>query len=212
MSVPARGEAGVEGVDPSPRLSFQREITRKGVHLLSTAVPISYGAGLSRLVVAWALGVALAVALSVELARFRSVRARVAFHSRLGALLREHEWHTSSGATWLILALLIAALVFPRDVAIAAMCAVALGDAAAAIVGRATSGRATSDKSFAGSAACLVASAIAALLIAHFAWWEALIVGILAALAERPRGPIDDNLRIVLAVGCGILLWRMGFS
>jgi hypothetical protein len=57
-----------------------------------------------------------------------------------------------------------------------------------------------------------VASAIAALLIAHFAWWEALIVGILAALAERPRGPIDDNLRIVLAVGCGILLWRMGFS
>jgi hypothetical protein len=34
----------------------------------------------------------------------------------------------------------------------------------------------------------------------------------LAALAERPRWAMDDNLRIALAVGCGILLWRMGFS
>jgi hypothetical protein len=51
-----------------------------------------------------------------------------------------------------------------------------------------------------------------ALAIAHFTWPEALIAGILAAVAERPSRPLDDNLRIAVSVGCGILLWRMGFS
>jgi dolichol kinase len=127
-------------------------------------------------------------------------------------LLRDHERQSASGATWLILALLAAVVCFPRDVAIAAMGAVALGDAAAAIVGRALMRTAAHRKSFGGSAACFTASAISARVIAQFAWREALIVGILAALAERPRRPLDDNLRIVIVVGCGILLWRMGFS
>jgi dolichol kinase len=187
-------------------------LARKGLHLLSTAVPIGLAAGVSRLVVMTALGVALAVALAVEIARLRSERARTAFQSRLGVLLREHEWRGSSGATWLIVALLIAAVAFPRDIAIAAMAAVALGDAAAAIVGRALARSTVPGKSLGGSAACFAASALGARGIAGFRWPEALMVGVLAALAERPRRPMDDNLRIVLAVGCGILLWRMGFS
>ena len=127
-------------------------------------------------------------------------------------MLRDHERQGASGATWLIVALLAAVVCLPREIAIAAMCAVTLGDASAAIVGRALTRTAAHRKSFAGSAACLTVSAISARAIAQFAWREALIVGILAALAERPRRPLDDNLRIVIAVGCGILLWRMGFS
>jgi dolichol kinase len=196
----------------APGLSLRRELARKGLHLLSTAVPISYAAGLSRLVVIAALSVALIVAIAVEIARLRSKRVRTVVQSWVGVLLREHEWHGSSGATWLIVALLVAAVAFSRDIAIAAMLAVALGDAAAAIVGRALAGPAASGKSLGGSAACLAASALGARGIAGFRWPEALIVGVLAALAERPRRPLDDNLRIVLAVGCGILLWRMGFS
>ena len=212
MSAPPQGEADVRVVDASPGLSLRRELARKGLHLLSTAVPISYAVGLGRLVVIGVLSLALAVALGVELARFQNARARSMFQSRVGALLREHEWYASSGATWLIVALLVAAAAFPRDIAIAAMCAVALGDAAAAIIGRALRGFAVDHKSFGGSAACFAASAIAARAIAGFRWPEALIVGVVAALAERPRRPMDDNLRITLAVGCGILLWRMGFS
>jgi dolichol kinase len=134
------------------------------------------------------------------------------FDARLGRLLRVHEAHGLSGATWLILALLAAALLFPRDIAIAAMAAVAVGDAAAAIVGRAVTRHRGEGKSLAGSVACLAASAFMAWAIADFTWPEALVAGILAAIAERPRRPLDDNLRIALAVGCGILLWRMGFS
>ncbi|HJU67040.1 MAG TPA: hypothetical protein VJ650_02250 [Gemmatimonadaceae bacterium] len=182
------------------------------MHLLSTAVPLGYAAGIPRSYVIWVLIFALAVALAVEMGRLRSVRARALFDSTVGGLLREHERFSASGATWLIVALLAAAVSLPRDIAVAAMCAVALGDAAAAIIGRALARTEAHRKSFGGSAACFAASALSARAIAGFAWHEAVIVGILAAVAERPRRPLDDNLRIVIVVGCGILLWRMGFS
>jgi dolichol kinase len=213
VNIPSDAEGGTQIEDGNIGLSLRRELTRKGLHLLLTGVPMGYAAGLTRSSVVWALVGALAIAAAVEFARARNARARTVFNAGAGPLLREHELHGLSGATWLIISLLVTAVCFPRDVAIAAMCAVSLGDAAAAIVGRtlahASAGR---RKSVAGSVACFAASSVAARTIAGFAWREALIVGVLASLAERPRGPMDDNLRIVLAVGCGILLWRMGFS
>lgn len=203
---------GLPAAERNGPLSLGRELTRKGLHLLSTVIPVGYAAGVSQAVVAWVLVFSLAVALAVEIGRHQSARARTLFDTTVGGLLRAHERRGPSGATWLVLSLLVAAVVFPRDVAIAAMCAVALGDAAAAIIGRAVARGAGHRKSFAGSTACFMASAIAARAIAGFAWREALLVGVLATLAERPRRPLDDNLRIAIAVGCGILLWRMGFS
>ena len=199
--------------------SLRHELVRKGWHALSVVVPLGYVSGVARPLLIWVLVAALVVAVVVEVARSRSAVARSAFNTGFGALLREHESRGVSGATWLVVAFLIATVVFPADVAIAAMCGVALGDAAAAIVGRTLGGapahrdaRAQHGKSLAGSAACLAATAVAARWIADFTWREALIAGILASIAERPRHPLDDNLRITLAVGCGILLWRMGFS
>lgn len=212
MSARSRAESEIRASGPSAGLSLRRELARKGLHILSTAIPVAYATVLSRMAVIWVLALALVIAVAVEIARSRSSRARRVFDSSVGALLREHEKQRASGATWLVIALLLAAVAFPRDVAIAAMCAVALGDAAAAVVGRAMARAMVHRKSFSGSVACFAASALSACVIAEFTWREALIVGILAAVAERPRRPFDDNLRIALAVGCGILLWRMGFS
>lgn len=211
MILRSQADGGTHTEPGGVGLTLRRELTRKGFHLLSTAVPLGYAAGLSRSLVMWALVAALVVAGAVEAARVRSTRARTLFDAGVGSLLREHERRGLSGATWLVIALLVAAVFFPRDVAISAMCAVSLGDAAAAIVGRALAGSEV-HKTFIGSAACLGASAIAARAIAHIVWHEALIVGVLASIAERPRRPMNDNLRIVIVVGCGILLWRMGFS
>jgi dolichol kinase len=213
VSVPSETGSDQRFNDDDIGLSLRRELTSKALHLLSSAVPVGYAAGLPRSVVIGGLGLALGTSVVVELGRAQSTRVRTVFDSRVGLLLRAHERRGLSGATWLIIALLVSAACFPRDVAIAAMCAVSLGDAAAAVIGR-TLARAGSGqrKSVVGSAACFTASAITARTIAGFAWREALIVGVLAAVAERPRRPLDDNLRITIAVGCGILLWRMGFS
>lgn len=212
MSARSRTEGELRDSDSRSGLPLRRELARKSLHILSTAIPVAYATGLSRAAVIGILSVALTIAVAVEIARLHSPRARGAFDTSVGALLREHEWQGASGATWLIVALLFAASAFPRDVAIAAMCAVALGDAAAAVVGRAMTPATAHRKSFSGSVACFAASALSASAIAGFAWPDALIAGILAAVAERPRRPFDDNPRIALVVGCGILLWRMGFS
>jgi len=100
--------ANDDGLDAAPiaALSLRRELARKGLHLLSTVVPVAYAVGVSRGVVVWVLAFALAIAVAIEVGRSRSRRARGVFHNTVGGLLREHEWHGPSGATWLVLALL----------------------------------------------------------------------------------------------------------
>jgi dolichol kinase len=193
--------------------SLRQELTRKALHLLSSSVPVAYALGASRNALAGVVGLGVIVATIVELGRSRHERARAMFDARFGTLLRPHEFLGVSGATWLVVSFFISIALYPRSVAIVAMCAVALGDAGAAIIGRAY-GRQSQvmAKSFVGSFSCFAVTAAAAAVIARVAMSEALLAGILAALAERPRRPLDDNLRIAIVVGCGILLWRMGFS
>ena len=222
-------------------MSLQRELARKLLHVSTAVVPVAYAAGLPRTVVAGALAALVAIALAVELAR-RTTAGATTFARATGTLLREHE-HAGAwaGATWLLLAFLLATLAFPRTVAVMAMLGVSLGDAAGAVVGRwwgtrrraaapprlqhaaapradphhasaPMVGIAPAGKTWAGTVACAVATALGALAIARAGVGESLLAGALAAAAERPVWRFDDNLRIVLAVGAGILLCRLAFS
>ena len=226
-----------------PWVSLQRELARKLLHVSTAVVPVAYAAGLPRDVVGIALAALASVALAVELAR-RSTRGAAHFTRATGTLLREHE-HAGAwaGATWLLLAFLLAVVAFPRAVAVAAMLGVSLGDAAGAVVGRwwgerraqrarrtperAASGVPPTDvsapdapgrgiaraaKTWAGTVACALATAIGSVLVARLGAGESLLAGALAAAAERPVWRFDDTLRIVLAVGGGILLCRLAFS
>ena len=195
-------------------LTVRRELARKTLHLFWAIVPIAYSLGAPHSVVLGGLLIACATALVVEIARARSARARLVFDRATGLLLREHEHHGWSGATWLLLSFLLVVLLFDPPIAVAAMWAVAVGDACAAIIGR-TWGRyriGHSRKSVEGSVACAVTSAIGALLVAHLSPAMSIIAGVTAAAAEWPARPLDDNMRIGLAVGGGILLSRMAFS
>ena len=209
--------------------ALRHEAARKAIHVGSAALPIGYAAGLPRATLLALLGGAVAVALTVEVARHRSPRARATFGRAVGALLRPHEHDRWSGATWLAIAYLLATLLFPRREAVAAMLAVALGDAAAALVGRWWQGRRARPpaapappappaprpgKSWAGSVACALAAAAGALLVAGLMPAAAAACGVAAALAERPRGPGDDNVRIALAAGAAAVaaaaVWPRG--
>lgn len=200
--------------------TIRHELARKAIHLASAAVPVAYVAGAPRALVLAALGVAGAVAVGVEVARRRSARARALFDGAVGALLRAHERDRWSGATWMCAAYALAVLAFPRAEAAAAMLAVATGDAAAAVVGRAAAqqrARRRADaaprpapgvKTWEGSVACAAASTLAALLVARLSAPAALACGVAAALAERPRGPLDDNVRIAAVAGAAAWLAR----
>jgi dolichol kinase len=186
-------------------------------------VPVAYALGAPRSLLLPALLALVAVAAVIELARARSEHARERFLRATGVLLRAHEHERLSGATWMLAAFAFAVALYPRDVAVAAMWAVAVGDASAAIVGRLASRRAhraaaargeppPSGKTLAGSAACFAATLAGALGVAALPLAPATVAALAAALAERPGGPVDDNVRVIVTVGAGILLWRMAFS
>ena len=196
---------------PSP---LRHELARKAIHLTAVVFPLAYAAGVERRTLVMVLGLATATALIIEITRLRHERTRQAFTRATGRLLREHEHHRFSGATWLVLALLGAVLLFPKDVAIAAMWAAAAGDAIAALVGRAFGrhrfGR--HGKSAEGSAACFFAVLIGSLAIAHLSLAESIVSAVTSAGAELPNRPWDDNVRIAALTGSAILLWRIAFS
>ena len=196
---------------PSP---LRHELARKAIHLTAVVFPLAYAAGVERRVLTIVLAVIVATALSVELMRSRHERTRQAFTRVTGSLLREHEHHRLSGATWLVLSLLGAVLLFPRDVAIAAMWAAAVGDAMAALFGR-VFGRfrlGGQGKSVEGSAACFLAVLVGSYAIAHLSLAESIVSAITSAGAEFPSRPWDDNMRIAAFTGSAILLWRIAFS
>ena len=195
-------------------LSLRQELGRKALHVTSGAAPLAYAAGLTRTVMLAGLGLLCALALGVELARARLPAAERIFERTTGPLLRAHERRHLVGATWLLLAFLASVLLFPPRVAIAAMLGVALGDASAAVVGRGI-GRVRlrgSVKSLEGSVACCLTTFLGAWLVAGLGPGESAVGALAATAAEWPARPFDDNMRIALATGAGILLWRLAFS
>ena len=185
-----------------PGVSRGREIPRKTLHLMTAVVPIGLWCGVPQRVVATALVSLFGVACAVEYGRRRSPAFAAHFTSTVGVLLRPHEVTFGvTGATWLLGAFAITCLSAPLSAAIAATWAGAVGDAAAAIVGRAWSqARATSGKTFAGSAACLITTALGAWWLAGFGAAAAGVLGVAAAMVERPRVALDDNVRVTVAV------------
>ena len=150
-------------------------------------------------------------ALGIEIARRRSRRLAERFSRLFAPLLRAREHTHLTGATWLLCAMLAAVVLLPRDIAIAATWAVAVGDASAALVGM-HFGRhrpRPSTKTLEGSTACMIVSALGALLLARMSLLESALLGVVAAVAERLPWPGDDNARIIAAVGAIAWLWHV---
>ena len=191
--------------------ALAREAARKGIHLTSVLIPTFLALDTPRRAVIVGLLVLLVIAIIVEVARRASPLVASRFERVFAPLLRSREHTQLTGATWLIGAMLAAVALLPRDAAIATTWAVAVGDASAAMIGmRFGHHRSTrSGKSLEGSAACLVATVIGAVLLARMPIIESLVIGVVATAAERAPWPADDNTRIVVLVGVTTWLWRI---
>lgn len=188
--------------------SFRRELARKAIHLSSAAVPIFLAVGGARPVALAVLGALALIAMSIEIARAMSPAAASRFEALLLPLLRAHETRHVTGATWLLVSMFVAVLLLPRDIAITATWAAAVGDTAAALIGmRFGRKRSPRDgKSAEGSVACLLITLAGALLLARVGVTTALLASVAATLGERMSWPRDDNVRIIALVGATALM------
>ena len=197
MTLPLRGggrEAG--GQPPVPRRFF---------HIAAgSTIPIA-GIFLPESVMVAGLGIVSAGGLGMEIARFKVEWLNQCLVRWLAPLLKADEDRRITGATYMVIAGLIAFLLFDTVVAVSAMLFLALGDPAAALVGRRMPGPRLFGKSPVGTIAFLVVSLlIVAALVGsgRFPYhWALLVGGAVAALVELAPVPPDDNLTIPLAAG-----------
>lgn len=189
------------------RLTLRAEGYRKVIHVASAALPALVWI-LPRPAALALLGATAGAALAIEAAR-RYIRPfRYAFLRGTRYLLRARERAGLSGATWMAIAYLVAAIVFPLPVAVAAMLYNAFGDGLAAMVGKRWGRhRIPGGKSIEGAAAGFAANFFVGLAVPGIPLPAALIGGAAAALLEILPIPIDDN--VVVTLGGGVVLWAV---
>lgn len=185
------------------------------MHLATAAFPIGYALGAPRDALLPALAALAAGAVVIELGRRHHAPLRAALHRLGGSLLRPAERDAWTGATWLFVSFLALVAATSRDVAVAGMWAVSVGDGLAAVVGTGVAHwRAVpwKRKSLPGTVACIIATAVGAVWIAHLSFPESVIAAVCAGAAERWSLRVDDNVCVAVLVACGICLWRLAFS
>lgn len=184
---------------------MKRELYRKAIHIASVTVPLLVWILPVRVAIG-ILAAAAAVAVATELARFNIPWARYHFLRHTRTLLRTHERNGLAGATYMVVAYLIALLLFPKPIAIAAMLYNGLGDASAALVGKRWGRHRTSwGKSWEGAAAGFLVNLLVGLLLPAIPATVALFGALAAATLEFLPLPFDDNLRVTL--GGGAVAW-----
>jgi dolichol kinase len=196
--------------------SLASELKRKAIHLSALAIPIGYyfvPEARSRQI----LLVLLLLFLLVDMLRLETPRVRWLFSTFFGDILRRHEKGGELlASTYLLFAsLLTTYAIRQKQVAIAALSFLIIGDTVAALVGRRWGRVRLFRKSLEGSLACFLSCLVVSYVLmsvpppgstAHPVTWSALLVGsLVATIVEVLPIPLDDNFRIPLASGIAML-------
>ena len=182
---------------------MRRELARKAFHLASVALPllvwfIPRPTGLAIL-----LSLAV-IAIAVDVARLRFRTPRYWFLRATRPMLRPGERRGVAGATWMAVAYAAALLLFPKPFAVAGMLCNALGDAAAALVGKKYGRHRTSwGKSWEGFLAAAAVSLAIGFAVPGISPLGAVLGALAAATLEFLPLPLDDNLRMTLGAALG---------
>ena len=190
-----------------PRAGWQAEGLRKSVHLATVLIPIAVWFLPPRLW-RWPLVGMTVCVLALDFLRLGAPRFGRFVRALAGDALRRHERKELSGSSYLALGVLLAALLFPRPVAVAAMGYLILGDGLAGLVGRSFGRRSLAfGKSLEGTLAGLAANLVVGALTVHELPAVLLGAGVASAVELLPL-PLDDNLAIPLVSGT-VLWWAL---
>ncbi len=193
---------------PVQQTPLRAEMIRKAIHAAVALTPVAYAfSWISHSALIVVLLVASGIALAIEFFRRMVPSIRLRFNSVFGMLLRPRERSHITGATWLALSCLVVVVLLPRQAAIAALWCATAGDTSAAVIGRVIGPAGGGRKTFVGSAAFFAIAVAGTIYLAAFPPLSAMTIGLIAMVAERYAGRIDDN--VVVAVVSGATAWGL---
>jgi dolichol kinase len=186
-------------------LPYSQERGRKAVHLFSSVIPLGYWA------IGPELGIPLLIALAGAMILFEVVRiylpwGRVLYERYFGYVTRPHEYRRPSGAPYVFIGYLLAALLYSPTIAILVMLFTSIGDTAAALIGQRYGKIRLGSKTLEGTLACFFVCLLLT-IPAPLTLPASLVGAAVAALAELIRWPfLNDNIAIPVLSGGAITL------
>lgn len=205
-------------ISAEQHVSFQYELVRKGIHMMSLSIPVVYYFVSQSTMLMMLIPLAAAFVIGDLLRSFHKPSFHL-YQRVFGRMLRAHEKtphkKTLNGASWVLLSAIFCVLVFPKLITITAFAILIISDTMAALIGRRFGTKKFNDKSLEGSTAFVVSAAIVILFtpkVQHLVleYVIAVMSGVIGALAEVfSFDIIDDNFAIPVAIGAA--LWLMYF-
>lgn len=179
------------------------ELKRKFFHVFSAFYALLYILA-GREASLWTLGAFFCLTGAVEAVRLRNPRVNEKLIALFGGIHREFEEKNPSGILWTLGGSFLTIWLIPHpDVVLAGLWYLALGDGAAAVVGRSWGHIRIGSKSLEGSLACFLAcwGAGTLCLAPAFGAQEALLGALAATVVEILPLPLNDNLWMPLLPG-----------
>jgi len=179
------------------------EFVRKAIHILSILLPIGYRYVFqnNKKITILIYLCFLVIAMTIELLRLQNKTFKKFFFLIFGVILRKHEIHNFTGASYLLVSCIVCIAFLPPDLAFVSLAFVSLGDTFAALIGMNFGKRKllNSPKSFEGILACFTSTFLFGIcfinpIIAFFG-------AVTASIAEVINIPIDDNVKIPVMSG-----------
>ena len=202
-------------------IDFKAELVRKGIHLLSLAIPAVYYF-IPKTIALWILVPMTLIFVTIDLARYDVPLISRFFYRFFGFLLRRHEMdhkkHALNGATYMLISAVICVIIFPKFIMISSFTVLILADASSAVFGkrfgkhRIFPGR-NMPKSYEGSLAFVIAAVIAVALTPKVGYlWGEYLIGIAAAVVAAAAevlsyNIVDDNIAVPIAFG--LSMWAL---
>ena len=182
-------------------------------HMLGGLFICIAGLFLPGMFVVISLCLATAIFLSFELIRIKSPAINRWFFSFFKLLVREGESSRLTGTSYMLIAALIAFLVFPRDIAALGLAFLAVGDSMATIVGKKIGRRKFLGKTLEGNLACFTCCVVVGLVFYYAGLGVPLLTILLGALCatvvEAMPLPVNDNLTIPLLSGAVMTVMQL---
>jgi len=190
------------------KLSLNREVQRKLIHISVSIIPIAYHLGIPKNTIIAACAVLAAGFLTADILRINFSLARRYFLKVFSALLREGEKENKlTGASYLFIGTFAVVYLFPIEAAVPAVLFAALADPVAAVIGKRFGSKEFFGKTIEGAAGFFVSATAVILVFTEFGW-AGIGIALMSTVLEFLPIPVDDNLLIPLAAGT----FFMGFT